>query len=203
MDNAIEGERLQQVVTGSLGSFPVGRQVEFEGSTISIPITVQLKNGWISTEEVDFAAFMRLELDRRVVNQLGRTQFEFNIAVWELHGRSELLSALGTYGLVSYAAQQSTREIGIRMAVGANRTDVLARFFGRGVRFGVIGALIGLAASLVASRALASLIYGIAATDAVSFSLASLAVLAVVAAASLVPAWRAARIDPITALRQS
>ena len=92
MDNAIEGERLQQVVTGSLGSFPVGRQVEFEGSTISIPITVQLRNGWISTEEVDFAAFMRLELDRRVVNQLGRTQFEFNIAVWELHGRSELLS---------------------------------------------------------------------------------------------------------------
>lgn len=92
MSEIIQGERLQQVVTGSLGSFPVGRQVEFEGSTISIPITAQLRNGWISTEEVDFQAFMRLELDRRTVNQLGRTQFEFNIAVWELHGRSELLS---------------------------------------------------------------------------------------------------------------
>ena len=92
MDEAIRSTRLGQVVTGSLGSFPVGRQVEFEGSTISIPITVQLRNGWISTEEIDFQAFMRLELDRRRVNQLGRTQFEFNIAVWELHGRSELLS---------------------------------------------------------------------------------------------------------------
>lgn len=92
MDEAIRSTRLGQVVTGSLGSFPVGRQVEFEGSTISIPITVQLRNGWISTEWVDFQAFMRLELDRRMVNQLGRTQFEFNIAVWELHGRSELLS---------------------------------------------------------------------------------------------------------------
>jgi predicted permease len=118
-------------------------------------------------------------------------------------GIALLLAALGTYGLVSYAAQQSTREIGIRMAVGANRTDVLGRFFGRGVRSGVIGALIGLAASLAASRALASLIYGVAATDAVSFSLASLAVLAVVAAASLIPAWRASRTNPIAALRQS
>jgi hypothetical protein len=92
MDEGLRSARLGQVVTGSLGSFPVGRQAEFEGSTISIPITVQLPNGWISTEWVDFQAFMRLELDRRMVNQMGRTQFEFNIAVWELHGRSELLS---------------------------------------------------------------------------------------------------------------
>ncbi|HET7232343.1 MAG TPA: hypothetical protein VFJ16_20215 [Longimicrobium sp.] len=92
MDDTVHAERVQQIVTGALGSFPVGRQVEFEGSTISIPITAQLRNGWISTEEVDFQAFMRLELDRRIRNQLGRTQFEFNIAVWELHGRSELLS---------------------------------------------------------------------------------------------------------------
>lgn len=92
MSETIGGARLSQVLTGSMGSFPVGRQVEFEGSTISIPITVQLPNGWISTEWIDFQAFMRLELDRRMVNQLGRTQFEFNIAVWELHGRSELLS---------------------------------------------------------------------------------------------------------------
>lgn len=92
MNETTGGARLNQVLTGSLGSFPVGRQVEFEGSTISIPITVQLPNGWISTEWIDFQAFMRLELDRRIVNQMGRTQFEFNIAVWELHGRSELLS---------------------------------------------------------------------------------------------------------------
>ena len=85
-------ERLQQVVVGALGHFPVGADIEFEGSTISIPIVAQLKNGWISTEQVDFRAYMRLELDRRLRNLAGRSQFEFTIIVWELVGRSELLS---------------------------------------------------------------------------------------------------------------
>lgn len=92
MDGHLPAERMQQLTIGTLGHFPAGSVIEFEGSTISIPITAQLKNGWISTEEVDFAAFMRLKLDRRVRNQLGRAQFEFDILVWELHGRSELLS---------------------------------------------------------------------------------------------------------------
>lgn len=92
MDDILRTERFSQILTGSLGHYPVGRTLEYEGSTITIPITAQLANGWISTEEVDFSAFMRLELDRRVRNQLGRTQFEFMIAVWELFGRSTILS---------------------------------------------------------------------------------------------------------------
>lgn len=92
MDEFSRGERMQQILTGAMGNFHVGSVVEFEGSTITIPIQAQLKNGWISVEEVDLQAFMRLELDRRVKNQLGRTQFEFNIVVWELFGRSALLS---------------------------------------------------------------------------------------------------------------
>lgn len=92
MDESFRTGSFQQVVTGALGHFAVGSTIEFEGSTITIPIVASLPNGWISTEEVDFKAFMRLELDRRVINQLGRTQFEFDIVVWELHGRSVLLS---------------------------------------------------------------------------------------------------------------
>jgi hypothetical protein len=92
MDEADRTERFQQIITGALGHFPVGSTIEFEGSTITIPIQAMLANGWISTEEIDFRAFMRLDLDRRVLNQLGRTQFEFNIVVWELYGRSEILS---------------------------------------------------------------------------------------------------------------
>ena len=118
-------------------------------------------------------------------------------------GIALLLAALGTYGLVSYAAQQSTREIGIRMAIGARPGNVLRQFLARGIRFGAIGASIGLVVSLAASRAVASLLYGIGATDAVSFTLGSLTVLAVVAIASLIPAWRASRINPIAALRHS
>ena len=92
MDETFRNERFQQIMTGALGHYPVGSTIELEGSTITIPIRASLPNGWISTEEVDFKAFMRLELDRRVRNQLGRTQFEFNIVVWELYGRSQLLS---------------------------------------------------------------------------------------------------------------
>lgn len=85
-------EKFKQVVEGTFGHFPVGSQIEFEGSTISIPIQAQLKNGWISTEYIDFKAFMRLGLERRIKSLAARTQFEFNIEVWELHGRSEILS---------------------------------------------------------------------------------------------------------------
>lgn len=92
MDESFRSDQFRQVVTGALGHFPVGRSLEFEGSTITIPIAASLPNGWNTEEEVDFKAFMRLELDRRVRSQLNRTQFEFNIVVWELFGRSELLS---------------------------------------------------------------------------------------------------------------
>ncbi|MCD9187496.1 MAG: hypothetical protein LUM44_13755 [Pyrinomonadaceae bacterium] len=92
MEELFGSEKFKSVVNGSFGHFPVGSQTEFEGSTISLPIMAQLRNGWISTEYIDFKAFMRLGLERRVVTQLNRTQFEFNIEVWELHGRSEILS---------------------------------------------------------------------------------------------------------------
>jgi predicted permease len=112
-----------------------------------------------------------------------------------------ILTALGTYGLVSYAARQSTHEIGIRIAIGADRQDLLRRFLGRGLRLGAAGAVCGLVLSLAIARLLASLLYGVSPTDAVSFTAALALVMTIVLAASLVPAWRASRTDPIAALR--
>jgi len=112
-----------------------------------------------------------------------------------------LLTGIGTYGLVSYAARQSTHEIGIRIALGAGRRDVLGRFLGRGLRLGAAGVLCGLALSLLIARILASLLYGVSPTDAVSFSAALGLVMTIVLVASLIPAWRASRTDPIAALR--
>ena len=112
-----------------------------------------------------------------------------------------LLTALGTYGLISYAARQSTHEIGIRIAIGADRTDLLRRFLGRGLRLGAAGALCGLILSLMIARILASLLYGVSPTDVVSFGAALALVMTVVLLASLIPAWRASRTDPIAALR--
>jgi ABC-type antimicrobial peptide transport system permease subunit len=112
-----------------------------------------------------------------------------------------ILTALGTYGLVSYAARQSTHEIGIRIAIGASRAELLRRFLGRGLRLGVAGAVCGLVGAIAVARLLASLLYGVSSTDATSFAGAVTMVLVTVLVASLIPAWRAARTDPIVALR--
>jgi predicted permease len=111
------------------------------------------------------------------------------------------LAALGTYGLIAYAAKQSTHEIGIRMAVGASRGHVARQFLQRGLRLGTIGALLGLLAAGALTRLLAGLLYGVSTFDTMSFVSALGAVLLAVLAASSIPAWRASRTDPIAALR--
>ena len=111
------------------------------------------------------------------------------------------LAALGTYGLVSYTVKQSTHEIGIRMALGASGSNVVRAFVGRGLRLGAIGAAIGLIAALALTRLLASTLFGVSATDVRSFGTALAMVLGGVMVATLVPAWRAARTNPLSALR--
>jgi predicted permease len=112
-----------------------------------------------------------------------------------------LLAALGTYGLVSYTVRQSTHEIGIRMALGAPRLSVVRRFLARGLLLGAIGAGIGIVAALVLTRFLQNVLFGVSATDSASFASALAIVLGGVGLATLVPAWRAARTNPLEALR--
>ena len=112
-----------------------------------------------------------------------------------------LLAALGTYGLVSYAVKQSTHDIGLRLALGAPSWRVVLDFVGRAMRLGAAGAALGVAATLAASRLLGGVLYGVSATDASSLVSALLIVLGTVALAAVGPAWRAARTDPVRALR--
>ena len=111
------------------------------------------------------------------------------------------LAAMGTYGLVSYTVKQRTHEIGIRMALGATGREVVRDFLIRGLRLGAIGAGIGVVAALALGRLLSGVLFGVTAGDPVSFSRALGIVLAVVLIATLFPAWRASRINPLTALR--
>jgi macrolide transport system ATP-binding/permease protein len=111
------------------------------------------------------------------------------------------LAAMGTYGLVSYTVKQSTHEIGLRMALGADRVSIVREFLRRGLSLGAAGAVIGMLAALGVSRLLASALFGVSATDTVSFARAVAMVLGGVVIATLVPAWRAARTNPLTALR--
>ena len=112
-----------------------------------------------------------------------------------------VLAAMGTYGLVSYTVKQSTHEIGIRMALGASGLSVVGGFLVRGLKLGAIGAALGTVAALGASRLLGGMLYGVGATDLVSFGRALAIVFGGVIVATIVPAWRASRTDPLTALR--
>jgi predicted permease len=112
-----------------------------------------------------------------------------------------VLAAIGIYGLVAYTVQQSTQEIGIRMAVGAQRRDVALNFLGRGAGLAAIGAAIGFAIAFAVSGAIGSLLYGIGARDVIAFAGGTAIVMGIALTASFFPAWKASRVDPLTALR--
>ena len=112
-----------------------------------------------------------------------------------------VLAAVGIYGVMSYSVAQRTREFGIRMALGARRSDVLKLTVGGGLKLVLIGVAIGLVASFILTRVMSSLLFGVSATDPLTFISISLVLVVVALLASLVPALRATRIDPMEALR--
>ena len=112
-----------------------------------------------------------------------------------------LLAAVGIYGVMSYTVTQRTRELGIRLALGASRGDVLRLVVGRGVVLTSIGLAIGLGSALALTRVVSTLLYGVSATDPLTFVAVAIAVAGVALGACLIPARRAARVDPVVALR--
>ena len=112
-----------------------------------------------------------------------------------------VLAAVGIYGIVSYSVTQRTHEIGLRMALGARRSDVLGTVIGQGLVMTSMGLGIGLLLALALSRVLSSLLYEVSSTDAFTYIGVTLILIAVAVAASFVPAFRATRVDPVTALR--
>jgi predicted permease len=111
------------------------------------------------------------------------------------------LAAVGLYGLVAYAVRRRTHEIGVRMALGATRTDVVGLVTRETAVVVAIGLAIGLALALATTRLLAAVLYGVSPSDPLTFAGATLLLIAVAALASLLPARRAARVDPMVALR--
>jgi putative ABC transport system permease protein len=114
---------------------------------------------------------------------------------------SLLLASVGLYGVLSYLTMQRTGEIGVRMALGAQREQVLRLMLSDGLRPALYGVVLGLAASAGAVRLIESMLYGTRPLDPAIFAAVAATLLVVAALACLVPAWRASRIDPMQALR--
>ncbi|MEP7345018.1 MAG: ABC transporter permease [Gemmatimonadaceae bacterium] len=111
------------------------------------------------------------------------------------------LAAIGIYGVVAYAVVQRTREFGVRMALGAQRGDVLRRVLGGSIRLAAVGIVLGMLGGLGLTRYLATLLFGVRSTDAATFAVVAVGLTLVAAVAAAIPAGRAARVDPAVALR--
>jgi len=112
-----------------------------------------------------------------------------------------VLASVGIYGVISYSASRRTHEIGVRMSLGASRSDVLVLVMRQGVWLAVAGSVIGIAGALVISRLMAKLLYGVQPTDPATFAAMAVALGAVALVACYVPARRAMQINPTAALR--
>jgi ABC-type antimicrobial peptide transport system permease subunit len=106
------------------------------------------------------------------------------------------------YGVTAFSVARRTREIGIRVALGAGRRDVLRMVFGQGLRLAGLGVAIGLVLAAAAAQLLASLLYGVSPLDPLTFGAVAAAILGVSALATWLPARRATAVDPLSALRQ-
>jgi ABC-type antimicrobial peptide transport system permease subunit len=112
-----------------------------------------------------------------------------------------LLSSIGIYGVISYLVSQRTREFGIRIALGAQRRDILRMVLGHGANMALIGVALGLLGALGLTRLMSGLLFGISATDPITFLVVACLLTLVALAACYIPARRATRVDPIVALR--
>jgi putative ABC transport system permease protein len=116
-------------------------------------------------------------------------------------GLALLLAAVGIYGVMSYSVVQRTREIGIRMALGAQKRDVLGMTLRHGLQLVAIGVVIGIAGAVGLTRLMASLLFGVSATDPGTFAAITIILAVVALLASYIPAMRSMKVDPVIALR--
>lgn len=176
-----------------------GVMVRFDGAA---PVIAQSIKGALKKMNGEQVMFGVQTMDEIIAQSLAARQFSMMLLA-SFAALALLLSSVGIYGVVAYLVGQRTQEIGIRMALGAQRSDVLRMVLGQGLRMALAGVAVGLAAALALTRLLAahSMLFGVSATDPLTFSSVALLLTLIALAASFIPARRAVKVDPMVALR--
>ncbi len=174
-----------------------GVVVRSEGNSAGLLDSIRRMNAQMSSQQVIFDT---QTMESHISDSMASRRFSMILLV-VFAVLALLLASMGIYGVISYIAGQRTNEIGLRMALGAHQRDILLLILGRGGKLAALGVAIGLAAALGLTRLMASLLYGVGATDPVTFAGVALLLTVVALAACYIPARRAAKVDPIVALR--
>jgi predicted permease len=140
-------------------------------------------------------------MDGRMYESLARQRFAA-IMLGAFAAFALILGAVGVYGVISYLVQQSTHDLGVRITLGAQRSDILRLVVTHGFKLAGLGIVVGMTGALALTRLMSSMLFGVGATDAVTFGAVPLLLAAAAALASYLPALRATRVDPMTALRE-
>jgi putative ABC transport system permease protein len=178
--------------------------------TISLPLAVRVSGdpmqmvaavrGQVWAGDKDLPVSNIETMERLMAKSIAPRRFNLLLlGVFALVGLA--LAGVGLYGVVSYTVTQRTREIGVRMAMGAQTGDVLRLVIGEGMKLAFIGALLGLGGALALTRLLKTLLFGVSATDPLTFIVIAAALIIVALLACWIPARRAASVDPLVSLR--
>src|SRR5581483_4397255 len=183
------------------------RQVE--GSYASLSVVVRAE----SATPALWAALRSVVQSQNKENIISRTQTmneviadsltrqRFSMILLDAFAAAPLLASIGLYGVISYLVGQRTHELGVRVALGAQRRDILRLVLSHGLKMALGGVALGLIAALGLTRLLGGMLYGVSATDPATFAGIALLLVAVALAACFIPAWRATKVDPLVALR--
>ncbi len=178
-----------------------GADMSFVLRTASNPASVATEaRSVIQSTSPDVPVFQVRPLSQSLAMSLSEPRF--NLLLFAMFAiLAVVLAAVGIYGVVSYLVTQRTREIGIRMALGASQSDVLGMVMGNGIKLSLVGVGIGLVCNGVLTRLMASLLYGVRPSDPATFAVVSIMLATVALVASYIPARRATKVDPRVALR--
>jgi putative ABC transport system permease protein len=189
--------QLSEVQPGGWRSFPLSLVVRTGQALGSAPEEVIHA---IHEVEPSAPVLDVMTMDHRMADSLAQRRLNMQLLA-AFAGLALVLAAIGLYSVLAYSVRRRVREIGVRIALGAQTIQVLRMVVMHGMKITVVGLALGIAAALAVSRALASLLFGVGVTDFATYAAVSLLLISVALLASVVPAYRATRIDPIRTLR--